>query len=140
MNGVSRAVGLVGVGVALACSVAACTPAGSRENAQVRAGASAPTRPSTSPTTPTAWTPPTVTAVPITQFGSAGARWRKAIASVSVSGDRVLVKVRRPLTPAETNAVVAAAHTTKTSLNPAVSQVLIIDADNGYLLSYHPLR
>jgi len=134
MNGVSRAVGLVGVGVALACSVAACTPAGSRENAQVRAGASAPTRPSTSPTTPTAWTPPTVTAVPITQFGSAGARWRKAIASVSVSGDRVLV------TPAETNAVVAAAHTTKTSLNPAVSQVLIIDADNGYLLSYHPLR
>jgi signal peptidase I len=77
--------------------------------------------------------------IEVAQFGSGKAKWRKAIVSVAVRGDMMIIQVNRELTHEESVAVVAAAQATRKKLGLAVDQYQVQGAETGYLLKYGSL-
>jgi len=81
--------------------------------------------------------PPTLT---VAQLGSTKDPWHKAVASVSVRGGSLVVRVKRELTSAETDSLAKAASAANKKYGLGVTQLSVIFDKNGYMLGYQPIR
>ena len=77
--------------------------------------------------------------IPKTQFGSSKAKWHKALASVIVRDDILVVKVTRDVSESEAAQIEAASKAVRDKLSLSVTQYQIQDAYSGYLLKYGSL-
>jgi hypothetical protein len=89
--------------------------------------------------TTTASAAPVERTIRTTQFGSSKAKWHKALASVIVRGDTMVIKVTRDLSGSEAGQIEAAAKVARRNLSLPVTQFQIQDASSGYLLKYGSL-
>jgi len=82
----------------------------------------------------------TPVALTVAQLGSVKDRWHKAVASVSVRGESLVVRVKRELTSAETDSQAKAASAANKKYGLGVTQLSVIFDKNGYMLGYQPIR
>ena len=76
----------------------------------------------------------------VAQLGSAKDPWHKAVASVSVRGGSIVVRVKRELTSAETDSLAKAASAANKKYGLGVTQLSVVFDKNGYMLGYQPIR
>jgi len=132
--------GMFGSMILLGASVllSACAGgSGASTPAQTGAGSSPSAK-----TVPAAVASATATPVALTvaQLGSVKDRWHKAVASVSVRGESLVVRVKRELTSAETDSLAKAASAANKKYGLGVTQLSVIFDKNGYMLGYQPIR
>jgi hypothetical protein len=129
----------VSVLLALVLSTAGCATSQSgsvSSRSTSAASAAASSAPSAVATTPPS---PVERRIPPGEFGSAKAGWHKALVSVTVRDDVLVVKVKRELTHGETDAIVSAAEAFQKKVGPSLGRLQIQDAESGYLLTYRSL-
>jgi hypothetical protein len=95
--------------------------------------AQAPSTTAPSPATPF------VRLIPLDQFGSAKSKWHKALTSIVVRDDVLVVTVKRDVSHDEAVAIEAAARDARDRLGLSIKRFQIQYSKNGYLLKYGSL-
>jgi hypothetical protein len=81
----------------------------------------------------------TATPIRLDQFGSPKDGWHRALVSVTVRTDVLVIRVRKDLSPSDLDRVERAANAARTKLGLAVTQYDVVYDKTGYVLKYGPL-
>jgi len=134
----SASIGVSTVLLGMAVLLTACSGGSAASTSTQSAGSNQPPT-KTTPAAVASATPAPAT-LTVAQLGSAKEPWRKAVASVTVRGESLVVRVKRELTSAETDSLAKAASAANKKYGLGVTQLSVIFDKNGYMLGYQPIR